>query len=317
MEMIDFSGAVSELLAADKVLILCHRNPDGDTLGSGTALLKALKKMGKKARLMCDDKIAPKYGFLFEGITEESFEPEYIVTVDVAESKLLGDNFAGIYGGRVDLAIDHHSNSKPFAKRTYCEGESASCCEILYLLIEAMGVEIDSDIAASLYTGCSTDTGCFKYSNVTARTHLIAARLIEKGIPHAKINERMFDTKSMNNIMFERMCLETLESHFGGRVAVITVTQKMLSDAGVDKSAIDAIKPITRQIEGVEIGITVKEEDNGPIGVSVRTGESADAAAICGHFGGGGHIRAAGCEFKNSTVEKAKAQVLEYIGTIL
>ncbi len=317
MEMIDLSGAVRELLSADKVLILCHRNPDGDTLGSGTALVKALQRLGKKVRLMCDDKIVSKYDYLFEGIAVESFEPEYIVTVDVAERKLLGTNFNPLYGDRVDLAVDHHSNSKPFAKKTYCEGESASCCEILYLIIEAMGVEIDSGIASSLYTGCSTDTGCFKYSNVTPRTHNIAAKLIEKGAPHAKINERMFDTKSMNNIMFERMCLETLESHYDGRVAVISVTQEMLRNAGVDKSAIDAIKPITRQIEGVEIGITVKEEDDGAIGVSVRTGESADAAAICGNFGGGGHIRAAGCEFKNSTTEEVKAKVIGYIGTIL
>ena len=105
---------------------------------------------------------------------------------------------------------------------------------------------------------------------------------------------------------------KTLEVFGDGKVAVISVTKAMLSECGVDKSALDAIKPLTRQIEGVEIGITVKEESDGKAGVSVRTGENFDAAAICAHFGGGGHVRAAGCEFKG-TVEYTKETVKKYL----
>ncbi len=311
--VIGFNEAVNELKKADGILILTHVNPDGDTLGSGYALLRALRKLGKKVRLLCGDPINKKFSYLYEGIEEMDFEPSYVVSVDVAERKLLGDTLGEKYGERVNLAIDHHETSRRFAEKTYCESDSASCCEIVYLIIKELVTDIDSDIASCIYTGCSTDTGCFKYSNVTPRTHRIAAELIEKGAMHSKINEVMFDTKTMNSIMFERSCLESLEIMGAGKLAAITVTQAMLTECNVDKSALDAIKPLTRQIEGVEIGITVKEEKNGKVGVSVRTSENFDAAAICAHFGGGGHVRAAGCELSGMTPEKVKETVSDYI----
>ena len=309
---IEFSEAINELKNADDILILCHRNPDGDTLGSGFALLRALKLMGKRAKLSVDDKIPAKFSYLYEDIEAEDFEEKFIVSVDVAEKKLLGENYCELYGERVDLALDHHGTSRIFAKKTYCEGESASACEIIFEVIKALGVEIDSKIASCLYTGMSTDTGCFRYSNVTPRTHRIAAELIEKGADHTRINIRMFETKSMNSIMLERLCLQSLEFFGEGKVAVITVTKEMLERCNSDKSDLDAIKPITRQIEGVGIGLTVKEEENGKTGVSIRTSEAYDASLICAHFGGGGHARAAGCEMK-CTPEEAKDRVIRYI----
>ncbi len=309
---IEFSRAVALLKEADNILILTHSNPDGDTLGSGFALLRALRKMGKRAKLLNNDKIPEKYAYLYEGIETDNFEEEFVVSVDVAEMKLLGDGVREKYGDRVDLSLDHHESSKHFAKETYVEPDSASACEIIYLVIKALGVSVDSRIASCVYTGMSTDTGCFKYSNVTPRTHIIAAEIISLGADHSKINEKMFDTKTFGSIMLEKLCYENLEMFCGGKVAVISVTKKMLSHCGVDKSALDAIKPITRQIEGVGIGITVKEEDNGKTGVSVRTSEDYDASSICAHFGGGGHIRAGGCEF-STTVEEAKKKVIDYI----
>ena len=313
---IDLNRAAGLLREKDNILILTHRNPDGDTLGSGFALLRALKDMGKSVRLQNSDPIPQKYDYLYEGIEAEDFTADFIVSVDVAERKLLGDTLGEIYGDRVDLAIDHHESSRTFAKETYCESDSASCCELIYLVIEALGATVTKEIADCIYTGMSTDTGCFKYSNVTPRTHEIAAKLISAGADHSRINIRMFETKTMGDFMLQKMCLDTLEVYGGGKVAVITVTKDMLSQCGVDKSALDAIKPITRQIEGVEIGITVKEESDGKAGISVRTGENYDAAAICAHFGGGGHVRAAGCEIKG-TVEYAAEMIKKYIAGII
>lgn len=310
---ISFHEAVNELRKADNILILTHINPDGDTLGSGSALLRALRKLGKKAKLINGDTINKKYNYLFEGEEEYDLTPEFIVSVDVAERKLLGDSLGAEYGERVNLAIDHHESSRRFAEKTYCEPDSASCCEIIYLIIKELGAEIDGDIASCIFTGCSTDTGCFRYSNVTPRTHRIAAELIEKGARHSQINEAMFETKTMNNIMLEKMCLESLEVFGGGKVAVITVTKEMMAQSGTDKSALDSIKPLTRQIEGVEIGVTVKEENDGKVGISVRTSQSYDASAICARFGGGGHIRAAGCEFRDITPQEAKEAITKYI----
>ena len=309
---IDLTRAAGLLKDQDNILILTHRNPDGDTLGSGFALLRALKNMGKRARLQNNDPIPKKYEYLYEGIESEDFEADFIVSVDVAERRLLGDDLNEKYGDNVDIAIDHHESSRLFAKETYCEQDSASCCEIIYLLVKAMGTPITKEIADCIYTGMSTDTGCFRYSNVTPRTHEIAAKLIEAGADHSRINVRMFETKTMGDFMLQKMCLDTLEVIGDGKVAIISVTRAMLSECGVDKSALDAIKPITRQIEGVEIGLTIKEESDGKAGVSVRTGENYDAATICAHFGGGGHVRAAGCEIKG-TVEDAKETVKKYL----
>lgn len=309
---IELNEAVNELKNAEDILILCHRNPDGDTLGSGYGLLRALRSMGKRVKLFCDDKIPEKFSYLYEGIEEDDFEEKFIVSVDVAERKLLGDGGSEKYGDRVALSLDHHGTSRLFAKKTYCEPDSASACEIIFSVIKALGVEISGEIASCLYTGMSTDTGCFRYSNVTPRTHRIAAELIEKGADHVRINVKMFEMKSINNIMLERMCLDSLESYGEGKVAVITVTKAMLDECKTEKSALDAIKPITRQIEGVEIGLTVKEENDGKTGVSIRTGENYDASVICAHFGGGGHARAAGCEIK-CTPQEAKERVVKYI----
>ncbi len=308
----EFSVAVSELKNADNILVLTHANPDGDTLGSGFALVRALQKLGKRARLLNNDRIHEKYAYLSENLMQEDFEPDYIVSVDVAEKKLLGEKIKAEYGDRVNLSIDHHESSKFFAEKTYVEPGSASACEIVYLLIKALGAEIDSDIASCIYTGLSTDTGCFRYSNVTVRTHIIAAELLALGADSVKINERMFDRKTVGDIRLQKLCYDNLEVYSQGRLAVISVTKKMLSDCGVDKTALDAIKPITRQIEGVSIGLTVKEEDNGNVGVSVRTDESYDAAAICAHFGGGGHARAAGCEL-SLPIDEVKKKVINYI----
>lgn len=311
--LIDKKKAAEMLKEADNILILTHANPDGDTLGSGFALLRALLKLGKKARLINNDEINRKFSYLSEGIACPGFKEEFIVSVDTAERKLLGDSVSAEYGERVDLSIDHHGISRLFAKNTFCESDSASCCELVYLVIKEMGVEIDPQIASCIYTGVSTDTGCFRYSNVTPRTHRLAAELIEAGAEHSRVNVRMFETKSMNNIMLERKCLDSLKSYADGKIALIAVTKAMLDECKTDKSALDAIKPITRQIEGVEIGITVKEEDGDKVGVSIRSSENYDAAKICAHFGGGGHERAAGCQFSGKTVEEVSGIVTDYI----
>lgn len=310
--LIDFHRAAQRLKAADDVLILTHANPDGDTLGSGLALLCALRQMGKRVRLINGDEINRKYDYLFEGITMPEFEEKFIISVDVADRKLLGDRISEQYGDRVDLAIDHHASSKAFAGETYCEPGSASACEIIYLLIKALGVTVDRKIADCIYTGITTDTGCFRYSNVTARTHRIAAELIAYGANASMINTVMFETKSMNSILLEKLCLDTLELYGEGKLAVITVTKDILEKTDSKESDLDAIVPLARQIEGVKVGVTVKEKENGVVSVSVRTHEGYDASAICSHFGGGGHTRAAGCKFSKGPLQ-AKEDLVKYI----
>ena len=305
---IDFEEAVRELKKSENVLVLTHANPDGDTLGSGFALVRILRQLGKKARLINNDEIPRKFSYLYEDLEEEDFREETVIGVDIADRVLLGKETEEKYGDRVNLVIDHHGTNRLFAEKTYVESDSASCCEILYLLAKALGVTIDKKIADCLYTGCSTDTGCFRYSNVTERTHEIAAELIRLGADHAAINVKMFETKSFSFIKLQAMALEKLELHFDGKVSFLTVTRKMLDETGARDDEIDALVALSRQIEGVQVGVTFKEKPDGVFKASVRTHEGISAAEICSAFSGGGHERAAGCSF-TVPIEEAKKEM--------
>lgn len=271
--LIDFETAVNELRKAENVLVLTHANPDGDTLGSGFALVRILRQLGKKARLLNNEEIPKKFSYLYEDLKQEDFREETVIGVDIADRVLLGKETEEKYGDRVNLAIDHHGTNRLFAEKTYVEADSASCCEIIFLLAKALGVTIDKGIADCLYTGCSTDTGCFRYSNVTERTHKIAAELLSFGADHAAINVKMFETKSFSLIKLQTMALEQLELHFDGRVSFLTVTRKMLDETGARDDEIDALVALSRQIEGVQVGVTFKEKPDGVFKASVRTHE--------------------------------------------
>lgn len=310
MKKIDLSETASLLQCADHILILTHRNPDGDTLGSGFALMHALHVLGKNAAVACGDDIPHKYSYMFGD--EETFSPSYIVAVDVADPKLLGDKFSEMYGNKVNLCIDHHVSNVEYADNLYLR-ECAATCEIIYDLINALGVEIDKKMADCLYTGVSTDTGCFLFSNVTPYTHRVAAALIEKGADYVYINKIMFETKSKGYFVLEALILNTLEMFFDGKCAVMTITQDMFRKSGTDESECDGIAGIPRKIEGVLVGITFRERQDGSFKISLRSHAPVDSAQICQQLGGGGHARAAGCDTSIDNLADTKAKLLDII----
>lgn len=312
-QMISASAAASFLERSDKFVILTHASPDGDTLGSAYALADALCALNKRVFVVCPDKIPEKFGYLIKEY--EAFEPETVVAVDIADEKLLGSLYDR-YSGRAALCIDHHGSNTKYAEKLYLEADAAAACECIYNVINELGVEITPYIAGCLYTGIATDTGCFKFSNTTPRSHRYAAELIEKGADYGEINRVMFEVKSRGRIAMERKVLENIEFYYGGRCAVITVTRDMIKETGCPLGDLDGVTAMSRQIEGVQIGVTIKEKPDGKYKVSLRTFEPYNAADICAVFGGGGHIRAAGCEF-SCDIDTAKRQLLSAIGEVL
>lgn len=293
-------------------LILTHASPDGDTLGSAFALRRALQKIGKPSKVICNDEIPQKYSFLWDGIDNDSEDFEAVIAVDIADRKLLGEKINSDYGDRIVLAIDHHLSHRDYAENTFvCD--RASNAENIYALINEMNIDIDSGIATCIYCGMATDTGCFLFTNTTAETHKTAAVLMEKGADFALVNRKMFETKTASYLKLEQMALSTIELHFGGKCAVMHITQDMFRESNSNEGECDGIASLPRKIEGVLIGITIREKENGSYKVSIRTVEPYDAAEICGHFGGGGHNRAAGCEFE-CLLEEAKSALLGFIG---
>ena len=277
----------------DNILILTHANPDGDTLGSGFALCRALMKIGKICAVINADDIPKKYNYLFDDIVEIKFKPDYVVAVDVATVKLLG-GLEEQY--KIDMCIDHHSTNTEYANLLLLE-DAPAACQIMYEVVLALGVEVDKKIADCLYTGLTTDTGCFRYDSTTAQTYRVAADLIDAGADNGRINRIMFETKSKTYARLERLAIESMRFYEHERVSVITVTQEMFQLTGSNAQETEGLAPLTRQIEGVEIGITIQERPDGTCKASIRTFESVNAAKLAACFGGGGHAQAAGCKF--------------------
>ncbi len=311
MNRIDAKECVALLKAHDNYLILTHRNPDGDTLGSAFALHRILSKLGKNSMVRCIDSIHDKYSYLQNNIGNGEIAFDKIITVDVADTKLLGEDFETKYGNNIFLCIDHHLSNREYAENLFLENRAATA-EMLYEIALEAGVEICPEIADCIYTGIATDTGCFLFSNTTPTTHRIAAEMMEKGANYDDINRKMFETKTLSYLRLEQMAVSSVEMHFGGTCAVMTITQEMFEKSNSNESECDGIASLPRKIEGVKIGVTIRERSDKTYKVSIRTVEPFDAAKICSRLGGGGHNRAAGCEFTCS-LDQAKAILLENI----
>lgn len=300
-----------KLKNSDNIYILSHQNPDGDTMGSAFSLYYSLRQLGKNAKVLCTDEVPKKFENFKSGYENLDFEPELIVSVDIAATQLLGVKLEQ-YKDKIDICIDHHRTNGIEATLKYVDINAAATCEIMYQLLVEMNINFTKQIADCVYTGMCTDTGCFKFSNVTSKTLRIAADLIDLGCDYAEINRLLFDTKTKGRLEMEKQVLENMEFYCDNKVALIVISQEMLKKTGIDSAEIDGISAMPRQVEGVEIGITMREREEGGYKVSLRTNEPIDASKICQKLGGGGHIRAAGCLI-NRELKEAKERLLEQI----
>lgn len=316
--MLNCVEAAALLQNWDHVLVLSHASPDGDTLGSAAALLRGLSSLGKQVSFCCSDEVPEKFSYLFAGLLlEDPACAQHVMTVDVADAALLG-GLKEQYAGKIELAVDHHGTHKPFAELRWVEPDSAAAAELVWLLLQELGVRPDKAMADCVYTGISTDTGCFRYQNVTPRTLRLAAEAIEAGAQAAEINRLMFETKSLAMVRAELMELNSMEIFCNGKCSMIYVPLSVFEKTGAKPGDMDgSVAALSRQIEGVLLGVTVKEKENGEIKVSVRANSPANAAALCVKFGGGGHTGAAGCSFEGLSMgeaaEKMKAACEAYL----
>lgn len=312
--------AAKQLRHADHILILSHRSPDGDTLGCAAALAAALMQLGKQVRCACSDEVPEKFSDLFAGIPrfdpaepKEQFRADFLVSVDIASTGLFGDALSA-YADRVDLCIDHHLGNDDFARLRCLDASAAATGEILYAVLLQLGTDINPHIANCLFTAITTDTSCFKYPNTTSRTLRIAADLIDCGADAADINRRMFDTMSQARLALERLALDRLESHFGGRCVTLDLPRALVKETGAKGSDLDGITGLPRQVEGALIGITIRERKDGGYKLSLRGQPPVNCSEICQRFGGGGHRGAAGCVFDHLPLEEVKRRILTATG---
>lgn len=306
----DCVEAIKRIEGWNDILVICHANPDGDALGSMCGLVRGLRALGKRADWYCADPAPQKFAYLLEGLEPLGLEPAHAVTVDVADQKLLGDAWER-FGGKIELAIDHHGTHKPFAPARWVEPESAAAAELVWLLLKELGAEISREAAEAVYTGIATDTGCFRFRNTTGRTLRIGAEALEAGARAGDLNQRLFETKSLAYFRAERRILEEMELFCGGRAAMVLLPQSFYTETGAKEDEAEAAVGQLRQIEGVLLGITVKEKPDGSIKGSLRANPPVNAAAICERLGGGGHAGAAGCTLEGLDMAGARLKIME------
>lgn len=289
------------LSSRDSFLIITHRRPDGDTLGCAAGLVQGLRDAGKTAYILFNSEATARYlPYVGQYWAPEGFEPSHVVSVDIASVDLFPTNSTP-YQKRVSLCIDHHPSNSGFAELTYLDATKSACGEIIYELLLELNGRISPSTAASLYIAVSTDTGCFAYSNTNAATLRAAANLIDAGAPVGEINKLFFRTKAKSRVMLEAMITSQIEFFYDGTVALVTITRDMLQKAGADENDLDDVAAIPGAIEGVLVGITIREL-TGPTDskVSVRTTPLVNANELCARFGGGGHAMAAGFSLSQS-----------------
>ena len=303
------------LLAAQKIVLCCHVSPDGDTLGSALGLARFLEQQGKEVVVFADDHINKSLSFIpgiekvqrpEEGVIVEA---DLFVVVDASSFDRVGI-CNEVVKAPVLLNIDHHISNTEFADYLYLDAEAAAAGEIMCDLFEAMGWEYDEAIATDFYTAITTDCGSFRYSNTTSKTMQRAAKLLNYGVKPNEISD-MLDVRSRKTTELLAKVLPSLTFDYEGKVAHITITNDLY-----DKEAqTDSFVSYPRYIEGVEVAIMFKAVEPEVTRVSMRS-SNVDVASVALSFGGGGHLRAAGCTIY-APVEEAKAQLLAAIGKAL
>jgi len=295
----------------DQILVCCHRSPDGDACGSAHALSYALRQMGKQARVFCPDSFGNEFSDLTRA--EEAlppFTPRHFVTVDVAAPEMLSD---APFASQIEIVIDHHRVNTVSAPLKWVCADASSCGELVLELILLWEHPLDAYLAKALYTAIATDTGCFRYSNTNEKTFLAAAtlsRFAEEG-EFYRINKRLFETKSRKRLVLEAYAIENAVFFADGKGAYLSVSLETQRRLGATYSDLEVLINVIRQIEGVLVSFVAKEREEGVFKVSVRSEKGFDASDFCQHFGGGGHLAAAGCTLLAAEEEAVSLLVQE------
>ncbi len=308
----NYKQCAKTLLGHENLLILTHRNPDGDTMASAAALCSALRRGGRTACLyhnpQVNDKLRP---FVEEYFAPAGYKYKYVVAVDIATEGLLPQG----YEGMVNLCIDHHPTNSHYAGADLVRPEKSSCAEVVMELIQNINTEITKEEATLLYIGLSTDTGCFQYANTNAATMRAAAELLRLGADNAMVNLRFFRKVSRARLMLESMIYAGMDYYRDGRISVATVTLDMMEKAGATEDDCDDLAGLAGRAEDAVVSITIKEQGDGNCKISVRSNHEVSSSDICAVFGGGGHAMAAGCTIMG-TPQMAKELLLQVIDEV-
>ncbi len=312
--------AKEKIEKARSIVILVHDNPDGDAIGAALAMKIALKQWNKKA-----DVIIPEYPEEFkdlpgiEEIIAESEKKNYdlAIALDSGSTKQLHGYDEYFTTARNTLVIDHHYSNQMYGDLNYVDGNCPACCQLLIPIFKYFGIEIDKDMAANLLAGIITDTGGFRYEQVSADTFEFVAELIDLGVKISDLYSKVFATKSKSKFLLHQIAMNRYEFLFDGKVAYTYITKEDEKEVGAKEGDHNGIAELGRDVEGVEVSIFLRETGKNQIKGSLRSKSYVNVANLASLFGGGGHIRAAAFTQENTNIERVRDQLLMQLKGLL
>jgi len=299
---------------ANKLALISHVNPDGDTVGAALALRLAFLRLGKAVDVICDGEIPAHLGFL-EGadayIKPKQAAADYdaAIAVDVASHELMGGAAAVFDAAPVRMVIDHHPTNPGFGENNLLYTGECACCVAVFDVIEAMQIGMTKEIGTCLMTGMSTDTGHFQYAYTSPAAFKAAAKVLEAGVDVSSICRKLYRTQARGRVSITRIAYQKLRFELDGQVGVIELAKEDFETAGCKPTQTDGLVNLALEVEGVRMAIMATEREEG-IKMSLRAFEPDTVNDVAGCFGGGGHAQAAGCTI-HAPLHEAVQMVLE------
>ena len=303
-----FDDILDKIKQSKKIAIFTHIKADGDCLGAGMALYYSIKNLNKCVDIFNAEHVHTNYNFLTKNKIKSKLNGEYdlFIAVDSATPKRLGDFGVDFSKHKNTINIDHHISNINYAMINFVNAKASSASEIIYEYLYSTKQTIDDNIAEALLSGISADTGCFKYSSTTSRTHEIASQLLKYNVDTDKIYYYLFNIQSKKEVSITSFMLQKLKYFCNDKVVITGITNKELETFNATEDDIPRIVESLSGIQGVEVAITYKQDTDNGFNVSFRSAGKVDVNIIAEGFGGGGHVMASGCKIyaKEQTVVK-------------
>ncbi len=310
----EFSAIYRLIDKSETICIAGHTNPDGDAIGACLALARSLKKIGKQVWVMLEP-YAPKYDIIagkeLISAPEQTQQIDLFISLDCSDTLRLADAYAVLQRASHSCQLDHHRSNEMFAEVNHVEAEASSTCEVLYQMMEGY-LPIDREIATALYAGLVYDTGGFRHSSTAPSTMEAAARLMAFDIPFTAVYERFFSEKTYSETKILGKAIENAALYFDGKCICSTITAEEIAACGGNNKELDTVINVLNGVIGTEIACFLYEKTPRETKASLRGKDGRDVCALAQLFGGGGHVKAAGCTI-HAPVEQAKEKILSEI----
>lgn len=310
---------IREVISECQTIVICgHTNPDGDAIGACLGLGLALKAAGKQVQVLLE-KYAPKYQVIPGGhlVCDKSLvgTPELFIALDCGDIDRLEGIEDIFQRAAITVNMDHHASNTYFADYNYVQGKASSASEIVYHLLEDY-LPLNQDIASALYAGLIYDTGGFRHSSTAPSSMRMAAKLMQQDIPFTKIYNALFDSRSFSEIKLMGRAIDRAETFFDNRMILSYMGMADIAELNGSSHELDAIINYLKGVEGTKIACFLYEKNEQDVKASFRGNDGYDVCALAQKFGGGGHVKAAGCTI-TAPMEQARAMVLAEIEKML